>query len=197
MQISKTIQRCLLTLCGATLLAFGMYNFNYQNHITEGGVLGLLLFFKNLFNISPALTNVLIDFSLFALGARFFGKSFLCYCFLSSSVFSISYRFFESIGFVVPLLSHNMLLASILSGIFVGIGAGLVVRAGGASGGDDVLALLIARFTPIKMQHAYLLMDLSVLSLSCLYLNASQLIWSLVAVTISGKLISVLHTPKA
>ncbi len=56
------------------MLAFGSYNFNYQNNITEGGVLGLLLLIKNVFDISPSFSSLIIDLSLFALGTKFLGK---------------------------------------------------------------------------------------------------------------------------
>ena len=41
----------ILILLGSLILSFGIYNLNYQNNITEGGVLGLWLLLKNLFNI--------------------------------------------------------------------------------------------------------------------------------------------------
>ena len=47
----------------------------------------------------------------------------------------------ERVGPVLPDLSGQPLIAALLGGVFVGVGVGLVVRAGGASGGDDVLAL--------------------------------------------------------
>ncbi|GKZ07899.1 hypothetical protein ANS015_27820 [Paraclostridium bifermentans] len=140
-------------------MAFGSYNFNYQNSVTEGGVLGLLLLIKNVFDISPSLTSLVIDLSLFALGTKFFGKKFLLYSMLSTFTFSTMYNTFERIGFLVPNLEHNMLLASILAGIGVGIGVGLVVRGGGASGGDDVIALIGNKFTPLKVNHIYLISD--------------------------------------
>ena len=57
----------------------------------------------------------------------------------------------ESIGFIVPNLSNNMLLASILAGIGVGVGIGIIVRAGGAAGGDDVIALVGTKLTSLKV----------------------------------------------
>lgn len=192
----KKYNGILLIILGATILAFGTYNLNYQNNITEGGVLGLLLFFKNLFDLSPSITSIIIDFTLFFLGARFLGRQFLLYSFLSTASFSIAYGTFESIGFMIPNLSHNMLLASILAGIFVGIGVGIIVYAGGASGGDDVIALLVSRFTPLKMNWVYLLSDMTVLLLSLAYLHYSQIFWSLIAVTISGKIISIFYYKK-
>lgn len=187
------LKKLATIMIGATILAFGSYNFNYQNSVTEGGVLGLLLLIKNVFDISPSLTSLVIDLSLFALGTKFFGKKFLLYSILSTFTFSTMYNTFERIGFLVPNLEHNMLLASILAGIGVGIGVGLVVRGGGASGGDDVIALIGNKFTPLKVNHIYLISDGIVLFLSLVYLDFKQIVFSLIAVTISGKIISIIY----
>lgn len=182
-----------LVILGSSILAFGSYNFNYQNNVTEGGVLGLILLIKNLFDISPSTTSLIIDLSLFLLGARFFGKRFLMYSILSTMTFSTTYRIWEHIGFLVPSFTENMIVASILAGIGVGIGVGLVVRGGGASGGDDVIALLVSRFTKLKVNHVYLITDAIVLLMSLVYLDFRQVFFSIIAVTISGKIISMLH----
>ncbi|WP_240260165.1 YitT family protein [Clostridium perfringens] len=192
----KILRSVLLIALGSSILAFGSYNFNYQNNVTEGGVLGLLLLVKNVFDISPSITNLIIDFSLFAIGSKFFGKKFLACSIFATFCFSVSYRFWESIGFLTPNFTNNMLVASVLAGIGVGVGAGIVLRGGGASGGDDVIALLGNKFTPLKVQHVYMLTDAIVLLMSLVYLDFKQIFFSIIAVCISGKLISVIYEYK-
>ena len=188
-----TLKSILLIMIGATILSFGSYNFNYQNNVTEGGVLGLLLLLQHVFNISPSVTSLVIDFSLFAIGSKFFGKKFLLYSILSTTTFSSTYKIWEKIGFLVPSFTNNMLIASILAGIGVGIGVGLVVRGGGASGGDDVIALLGNKLLKLKVNHVYLVTDAIVLLMSLVYLDIKQVFFSIIAVTISGKIISILY----
>ncbi|MGL4363129.1 MAG: YitT family protein [Cellulosilyticaceae bacterium] len=189
----KIINIFLLIMLGSSILAFGMYNFNFQNNITEGGVLGLLLFCKNIWNISPSTTSIIIDFTAFAIGSHFFGKSFLIYSLSATLFFSTFYSFFESIGFIVPNLEHNMLLSTVLSGLFVGIGVGIIVRYGGASGGDDVIALIVSKLTSVQIKWVYLVLDCLVLLLSLAYLPVSQIFWSFFAVFISGQVISIIY----
>lgn len=188
-----TLKSILLIIIGATILSFGSYNFNYQNNVTEGGVLGLLLLLQHIFNISPSITSVVIDFSLFTIGSKFFGKKFLLYSILSTITFSSTYKIWEKIGFLVPSFTNNMLIASILAGIGVGVGVGLVVRGGGASGGDDVIALLGNKFLKLKVNHVYLATDAIVLLMSLVYLDIKQVFFSIIAVTISGKIISIIY----
>ena len=189
----ETLKSILLIIIGASILSFGSYNFNYQNNVTEGGVLGLLLLMQQIFNISPSITSVIIDFSLFAIGTKFFGKRFLLYSILSTITFSTTYKIWEDIGFLIPSFKHNMLIASILAGIGVGVGVGLVVRGGGASGGDDVIALLCNKLIKIKVNHVYLATDAIVLFMSLVYLDLKQVFFSIIAVTISGKIISIIY----
>ena len=188
-----TLKSILLIIIGATILSFGSYNFNYQNNVTEGGVLGLLLLLQHVFNISPSITSVVIDFSLFTIGSKFFGKKFLLYSILSTITFSSTYKIWEKIGFLVPSFTNNMLIASILAGIGVGVGVGLVVRGGGASGGYDVIALLGNKLLKLKVNHVYLATDAIVLLMSLVYLDIKQVFFSIIAVTISGKIISIIY----
>lgn len=189
----ETLKSILLIIIGASILSFGSYNFNYQNNVTEGGVLGLLLLMQHVFNISPSITSVIIDFSLFAIGTKFFGKRFLLYSVLSTITFSTTYKIWESVGFLIPSFTNNMLIASILAGIGVGVGVGLVVRGGGASGGDDVIALLGNKLLKLKVNHVYLATDSIVLLMSLVYLDIKQVFFSIIAVTISGKIISIIY----
>lgn len=193
MWFKKYARNMALIILGSCILAFGSFNFNYQNNVTEGGVLGLLLLIKNIFDISPSITAIVIDLSLFALGAKFFGKQFLYLSVFASLSFSTWYKVWESIGFIVPNLNNNMLLASILAGLGVGLGIGIIVRAGGAAGGDDVIALVGSKITPLKLNHVYMITDLIVLLLSLTYLNFEQIFFSIIAVTISGKIISLMY----
>ena len=193
MWLKKYKKNLLLIVLGSCILAFGSFNFNYQNNVTEGGVLGLLLLIKNIFDISPSITALIIDLSLFALGTKFFGKQFLGLSIFASLSFSTWYKVWESVGFIVPNLTNNMLLASIFAGMGVGIGIGIIVRAGAAAGGDDVIALVGEKLTPFKVNHVYMITDFIVLILSLSYLSFKQIFFSLIAVTISGKIISIMY----
>ena len=84
----------ILILLGSLILSFGIYNLNYQNNITEGGVLGLLLLLKNLFNIELSVANLIIDTALLIMAYKFFGKQFLIYSIIATYSFSTFYEVF-------------------------------------------------------------------------------------------------------
>ncbi|MGL5346962.1 MAG: YitT family protein [Peptostreptococcaceae bacterium] len=179
-------------LLGSLILSFGFYNFYYLNNLTEGGVLGLLLLLKNLFNIQPSIANIIIDGILLLIGYKFLGKNFFVYSIIASISFSMLYGMFEYIGPVLPRI-NSMFIATILAGISVGIGVGIIIKSGAASGGDDALALVIAKTTSLNVGQVYLICDVSILLLSLLYLSAFDVFYSLIAVTISGKVIDLIY----
>ncbi len=73
--------------------------------------------------------------------------------------------------------------------MFVGVGVGMVVRRGGASGGDDALALIISKLSGCRISKAYLATDLTVLILSLSYIPFGQIVYSLITVTLSSLII--------
>ena len=184
-----------LIILGSFILAFGIYNLNYQNNITEGGVLGVILLLKNVYGIDLSVASVFLDMSLFLLGYKFFGKKFLMYSILATLSFSSFCSVFESIGPIIPVF-ESKLIGTILSGLFVGVGVGIVVRTGAAAGGDDALALVISKITSLTIGKVYMISDICILMLSLTYLSTYDIFWSLIAVNISGRLIDFIYNYK-
>ena len=188
----QEVERTLRIIMGSAILAFGVYNFYYLNNITEGGVLGLLLLLKNLYNIQPEIANIIIDLSLLLIGYKYFGKKFFMYSIFASISFSVLYDIFESIGPILPSI-NSMFISTVLAGISVGLGVGLIVTTGCAAGGDDALALVISKTTSLNIGRVYMLGDCAVLLLSLSYMSIDNILYSLVAVAISGNVIDYIY----
>ena len=194
--MKEYLSRVSLTLSGSAVLAFGLYHIHSFSGITEGGVLGLTLLLQHWFGISPALSGLLMNLCCYLLGWKALGKEFLLYSALSAGGFSAVYRICEAFPPLWPCLAAQPLAATILGGVFVGVGVGLCVRGGGAPTGDDALAMSLSRLTKVPIQWVYLLTDLSVLALSASYLPLSRLGYSLLTVVLSGQIIGLLQPQK-
>ena len=184
-----TITHWLLLVVGTAILSFGLWNVHTQSQITEGGVLGMILLLQHWFKISPSITGVILDFTCYFIGWRMLGNSFLKNAVFSTCCFSLWYRLWENMGFVIPDLSSLPLVAAVVGAVFVGVGVGIVVREGGAAGGDDALALVISKVGKIRISKAYLFTDLTVLTLSLSYIPFGKIIYSLISVTLSSWII--------
>ena len=169
--------------------AFGMYNIHALADITEGGVLGATLLLEHWFGVSPALSSFVMNTLCFLLGWRVLGKSFIAYSLIAAWGYSLSYGICEQFPPLWPGIVEMPLVAAILGALFIGIGAGLCVRAGGATCGDDALAMSLSHMTKIPIQWIYLISDLTVLGLSLSYIPPRRILYSLLTVVLSGQII--------
>ena len=194
MKPQKEAGRYAQLLLGAAILAFGLFNVHQQSRITEGGVLGATLLLQHWLGISPAISEVVMDVACYLLGIKYLGKSFLRYSLVATGGFAVFYALFARMGYLLPSMAHLPLVAAAVGGVFVGVGVGLVVRAGGAAGGDDALALVIAKLFRWPVSRAYLFTDLVVLVLSLSYIPVANIVCSLLTVTLSSFVIGKIHT---
>ena len=86
-------------------------------------------------------------------------------------------------------VSGVLMWIAALGAVFVGVGVGLCVLAGGAPSGDDALAMSLSSLTKKDIRIFYLISDLSVLLLSLTYISLERIFYSLVTVLLSGQII--------
>lgn len=180
---------CALSLLGSAILAFGLCNIHAFSGVTEGGVLGLTLLLNQWFGISPAISSIILNAACYLLGFRMLGREFIAYSVISGGSYSVFYAVFERFAPICPWITEHTLCAAIVGSVFVGVGVGLCVRAGGAPGGDDALAMSLSRLTHLEIQWMYLASDLIVLALSLTYIPLRRMIFSLLTVVLSGQII--------
>ena len=166
-----------------------MYNIHAVADVTEGGVLGLTLLLEQWLAISPALSGLFLNGICYFLGWRTFGKEFIYLSMVAAGGFSVGYGICECFPPLWPEIANIPLLAALLGALFIGIGAGICVRTGGATCGDDALAMSLSKITHIDIQWIYLISDLTVLGLSLSYIPLKKIGYSLLTVILSGQII--------
>lgn len=181
--------RVMLALLGALIQAVGICNVHAFANVTEGGVLGATLLLRHWFAISPALSALVLNALCYIVGWRTLGKDFLLYSAVCGVAYSVFYALLAPFAPLWPGLTEAPLAAAIVGAAFVGVGAGLCVRVGGAPGGDDALAMTLSRLTGLGIQWIYLFTDVLVLGLSVSYIPAPKLVYSLLTVVLSGQII--------
>lgn len=174
---------------GTAIATFGLYNIHQRTGITEGGVLGLLLFVNHWTGLPASLVSPVLDLLCYAAALKVLGAGFLRTAVVSSAAMAAWFKVWECFPPMLPDLSPYPLAAAVLGGVFIGVGVGLIIRQGGSSGGDDALALVINRLSGWGLARCYLVTDLTVLALSLSYIPAWRIAFSLVTVTLSSFLI--------
>lgn len=188
-----SLRFCAVAFLSAGFLAFGMYNIHAVANITEGGVLGAVLLFQHWFGLSPAVSNLILNSLCYLFGWKTFGKSFVAYSAMATLGYSAVYFLCEQFPPLYPQIADMPLAASIVGSIFVGVGSGVCVRVGGATSGDDALAMSLSKVTMVPIQWIYLASDLAVLALSLSYIPLRRIAYSLLTVVLSGQIIGLLQ----
>lgn len=169
-----------MILLGAAIYAFGFVYFNIPNNIAAGGLAGLTMVFRALFNINPTYAGYAINLPLILLGSYLFGKKAMIYTL--HGIFSM-YAFvwiFQKISIPIDL-QQDALVVSLFAGIVAGLGGGLVFRYGGTIGGSDIIAKVVENKLGLQLNQVLLGIDILVMILSLTYINLNQMMYALIA----------------
>ena len=186
-------RHCAVAFFASAFQAFGMYNIHALSGVTEGGIFGLILLLNHWLGLSPAFSSLILNGGCYLLGWKTLGKEFIGYSVVATLGSSACYRICEQFPPLWPGIAQLPLLASVAGALFIGIGAGLCVRVGGATSGDDSLAMSLTHLTGIPIQRLYLISDLIVLLLSLSYIPLRRIGYSLLTVILSGQLIGLMQ----
>ncbi len=124
---------------GSALVAVSLQFFLIPFTIAPGGVSGFAVAIEKLTGIRVYITNLVINIPLFIFGAKLLGKKSAVYTLISIFVLS-------GILAVLPqgiIFTEDIFLASVFGGVIMGIGLGIVFRAGATTGGTDLAGAIV------------------------------------------------------
>lgn len=180
------MQSVMMILLGAFITAFGVNYFTIPNQLAEGGLTGIALILKYMFNLSPALSTFVINIPLFIIGLRELGRISMLYTILGTTAFSLFLWLTEGIG--VPM-DDDLLLAALYAGVSVGLGLGIIFRFGGTTGGADIVARLVNKHFGWSIGRTMFAIDLAVIVSSAAIIGREKAMYTLVAVFIGSRVI--------
>lgn len=176
---------------GCFLTSIGLIIFLIPNKIASGGVSGLATVLFHLFGFPVGVVMLTINIPLFLIGVRVLGKSLGFRTFYGIAVLSV---FIDLLAPYVPILTHDLLLASLYGGGFIGFGLGIVFKSRGTTGGTDLLAALLNKFFPaISIGQGVLLVDIFVVLIAGIVFNAELALYAVISLFVSSKIIDLVQ----
>jgi uncharacterized membrane-anchored protein YitT (DUF2179 family) len=146
-----------LIIIGILSAGFAIKGFLVPNHFLDGGVSGVSLLLSELYHWNLAYVvfianSPFIIFSWFSVGKKFALKTAGCIALLSICI----------LFFPFPVITSDKLLISIFGGFFMGLGIGLIIRAGCALDGVEVLALYTFKRTSFTVSEINLAINICI-----------------------------------
>ncbi|CQR24740.1 membrane protein [Streptococcus varani] len=186
------IKNIILIIIGAGLFSFGLNYLVMPNGLYEGGATGISLILYYLFHIQPWVTNILINIPLFILGWKILGRNVLHLSLLGTFSVTIWLAIFEKLPFVVDL-DHDLIIVSMLAGVLSGIGLGIIFKAGGTTGGSDILARIGHKYSHYTIGQIILAIDILVLILTIIVSRDLRVVlYTMLQVTIASRVIDII-----
>jgi len=160
----RHIKSILTIIFGAAIYAFGLTYFIVPHHLFEGGATGITLITYYLFNIPISVMNLIINIPLFILAWKIFGAKTLYSSLLGTISLSIWLAIFDKI----PLsfnLEGDLVIVALVAGVLLGLGLGIIFNAGGTTGGTDIVARILNKYTNISVGKLLFALDFLILML--------------------------------
>ena len=167
-----------LIVLGSLVYALGQLYFIKPLHIPMGGVSGLALVANYLWSMPIGVVTIVLNIPLFFLGWRTMGRDFFIKTVCGTVVSSV---FVDALANVIPAFEGDMFIAALYGGIVMGAGYGLIFRAGGTSGGVDIIAKWINRQKDIPIGTTNLIANAVVIVGSALiYGNLDSALYAMI-----------------
>ncbi|GGJ77674.1 uncharacterized membrane-anchored protein YitT (DUF2179 family) [Anoxybacillus voinovskiensis] len=167
---------------GSVLLAIGINVFLVPHHLLDGGIIGIGLIIKYIWNVKVGAAIICLSIPLYMI-AWFYYRPFF-YNSLHGLLFS---------SFMIDVLSVlrgtvqlDVLTSSVAGGILVGAGIGMMLREETSTGGTDLLAQFIAEVTNWNVGIIIFVIDAIVITIGSLIVPGASFLQSFLVVTVVG-----------
>ena len=170
----EIFQDVLSVVFGVIIAAFALKSFLVPNHFFDGGITGMSLLVHELYNLNLALLIVFFNLPLIIISYFSVGKRFAIRTFLSVVFLGICLWLLPSVD-----ITHDKLIVSIFGGVFLGVGIGLVMRAGAALDGIEVLALYTLKRTSFTITEIILGINILIFAIAAFKFGIETSLYSI------------------
>lgn len=170
-------------LVGNTMYALAITIFILPNGLITGGTTGLALFFYHQFGVPIQGFVTIFNVAMFVLGAAVLGKKFALTTVISTFYYPFILSVFQSLTALGKVTEDN-LLAVIFSGLLIGAGIGVVIRAGASTGGMDIPPLVLNKKMGLPVSMTMNGMDTAILLLQIVFTDKEMVLYGILLVLV-------------
>ena len=156
------LKRLFFVILGNTIYAAGIAAFVLPTGLITGGTTGLGLIANHYFQIPIELFAAAFNVTMFILAVLVLGKSFALTSLISTFYFPVILGVFQKVE-VLQNLTDDLMLCTIFSGLCIGVGIGMVIKAGASTGGMDIPPLIFNKKMGVPVSVGLYVFDFSIL----------------------------------
>jgi uncharacterized membrane-anchored protein YitT (DUF2179 family) len=179
----------IFVLVGAAIIALTFNVFLLPNQVASGGVSGISTILKAVFGWEPAFVQWAFNIPLFIAGVIFLGKQFG----IKTLVGTIFLPFVVYLTKHLDPWTHDALLAALFGGIGVGLGLGIVFRGNASTGGTDLAAQIINKYTGFTLGRCVVIIDGLIVLTAAAVFDMENGLYALIALYVTSKTIDLVQ----
>lgn len=175
----KKTENFIIMTFGCVLLAFGVYFFKIPNGFATGGVTGIATVLSKIIPISPGVLIWGLNILLMIMGFILLGKQNGIKTVYCSMLYSAITYILELILPLSKPLTDQPFLELVYAMLLTSIGSAMIFNANASSGGTDIVALVLKKYTAIDVGKALLIVDFFVAASSFVVFGIKTGLYSL------------------
>jgi uncharacterized membrane-anchored protein YitT (DUF2179 family) len=190
--MSPTVETALeyvYVLVGAAIVAVAFNVFLLPNRIASGGVSGISTIVHALFGIQPAYVQWALNIPLFIAGVVLLGRQFGIKTFVGTVFLPLVVYITKG----MEPATVNPLLGALFGGIGVGLGLGIVFRGRASTGGTDLAAQIIHKYTGLSLGVCVILIDGLIVLTAAFVFDIERALYALIALYVTSKTIDLVQ----
>ena len=176
---------------GIFLLAVSLNMFLVPNKVAAGGISGFATVLYHLTGWPVGVVMLVFNIPLFLIGVKILGARYGLNTLYGAAMLSI---FIDVTAPYTPVMTHDLLLASIYGGVVGGIGCGLIFRFKGNTAGTALLAAILNKMFHIRIGQALLLSDFGVIVFAGVVFKSPELaLYALISIFVCAQIIDLVQ----
>lgn len=176
--VKKILRDYALITLSTVVIAVGVYLFKFPNNFTFGGVTGLSVVVAKIVPFSPSTVNFILNGVLIILGFAFLGRDFGVKTFYSSLLLSVLLSLMQYVWPMRSPLTDEPMLELVFAILLPALGSAVLFNMGASSGGTDIVAMILKKYTSVNIGRALFFSDLLVTLSACLVFNIKTVLFS-------------------
>lgn len=189
-KVMKYVKQYALITLSISIMSVGVYFFKFPNNFVFGGVTGTAALVAKLTPMSASAFSSAANLVLLVVGLIFLGKEFAMTTGYATFVMSVELIVFEKICPLSGPLSDQPMLDLLFAIALPAIASALLFNVGASSGGTDIIALIVEKYTHIhSIAVALFITDLFMVIAACFVFDLYTALYSFVGLTVKSLVI--------
>ncbi|MFJ7830834.1 YitT family protein [Peribacillus sp. NPDC097284] len=179
-------------IVGSFLIGVGINGFLVPYHLIDGGIIGIALVLHYFFDFQTGLSMLVLSIPLFI----------YAWCYERSLFYSsihgllLTSLFMDWLSPLKREFAVSIFTSSLVGGVIIGVGIGLMLRYETSSGGTDLLAKFIAKSSSMDIALIIIIIDTAIISAGLFILGIEIFLFSCLTIVIIGVITSIMEVRK-